>query len=306
LTAIDDGTGKITLQSGNSTSFRVNAFGGTAAAAGFGFGSTTSVDSAATATLTAVAGGANTPSSDANGTSTSGFLSFRGISIGGSSQTVSVTANDDAGAAHAITFSLNSTNAKNIDTVLSTINSQLLQSNDSTLQKIVAVKDQSSGVDGIRLVSSLSSFNLSAGTTAAGTGTTTTNIAQGLFTVDASNNEVQGQAVIKSSTLGTGSTADISSQSGAENAVTALATAVAALGNAQAAVGKGENLFNYAVNLATSQSTNEAAAESQIRDANLAQEAANLTKAQVLVQAGTAALAQANSAPQAILSLLKG
>jgi flagellin len=282
----------------------LNAYGQTTN--GFGFGSSTSVNSAATATLTAVAGGANTPSSDANGTSTSGFLSFRGISIGGSSQTVSVTANDDAGAAHAITFSLNSTNAKNIDTVLSTINSQLLQSNDSTLQKIVAVKDQSSGVDGIRLVSSLSSFNLSAGTTAAGTGTTTTNIAQGLFTVDASNNEVQGQAVIKSSTLGTGSTADISSQSGAENAVTALATAVAALGNAQAAVGKGENLFNYAVNLATSQSTNEAAAESQIRDANLAQEAANLTKAQVLVQAGTAALAQANSAPQAILSLLKG
>jgi hypothetical protein len=60
--------------------------------------------------------------------------------------------------------------------------------------------------------------------------------------------------------------------------------------------------LNYAVALAQSQSTNEAAAESQIRDANLAQEAANLTKAQILVQAGTAALSQANSAPQAILS----
>lgn len=303
LTAVDNG-GKIEIQSGNSTSFRLNAYGQTTN--GFGFGTSTSVDSSAVATVSAVAGGTSSPSSDANGTSTSGFLHFRGISIGGASQTVSVTANDSSGAAHAITFSLNSTNAKNIDTVISTINTQLLQSNDSTLQDIVAVKDNSSGTNGIRLVSNLPGFNLSVGSTAAGTGTTTTNIAQGIFTVDGSNNEVQGQAVIQSSTLGTGSTADISSQSGAENAVTALASAVAALGNAQASVGKGENLFNYAVTLATSQSTNEAAAESQIRDANLAQEAANLTKAQILVQAGTAALAQANSAPQAILSLLKG
>jgi flagellin len=81
---------------------------------------------------------------------------------------------------------------------------------------------------------------------------------------------------------------------------------VSALGVSQAAVGKGENNLNYAVALAQSQVTNEAAAESRIRDADLAAEAANLSKAQILVQAGTAALAQANSAPQAILSLLKG
>jgi flagellin len=104
---------------------------------------------------------------------------------------------------------------------------------------------------------------------------------------------------------GTGANANIDTIAGAESAVNALATAVQNLGTAQAAVGKGENNLNYAVALAQSQSTNEAAAESQIRDANLAQEAANLTKAQILVQAGTAALAQANSAPQQLLSLLK-
>ena len=104
---------------------------------------------------------------------------------------------------------------------------------------------------------------------------------------------------------GTTTAVSIDTISGAEAAVNALATAVQDLGTAQAAVGKGENLLNYATALAQSQSTNEAAAESQIRDANLAQEAANLTKAQILMQAGTAALSQANSAPQAILSLLK-
>jgi flagellin len=92
---------------------------------------------------------------------------------------------------------------------------------------------------------------------------------------------------------------------GAQSAVTAVTNAVALLGTAQAAVGIGENQVNYAVNLAQSQITNISAAESQIRDANVAQEAANMTKASVLVQATVAAMAQANQEPQAVLSLLK-
>ncbi len=68
------------------------------------------------------------------------------------------------------------------------------------------------------------------------------------------------------------------------------------LGNAQAVVGRGENQFNYAINLANSQLTNLTSAEATIRDADLAAEAANLTKSQILLQAGVAALAQANSA----------
>jgi flagellin len=59
------------------------------------------------------------------------------------------------------------------------------------------------------------------------------------------------------------------------------------------------------VNLAQSQITNFSAAESRIRDANIATEAANLTKSQVLQQSSIAALAQANSAPQQLLTLLK-
>ncbi len=82
--------------------------------------------------------------------------------------------------------------------------------------------------------------------------------------------------------------------------------AVKALGAAQAIVGKSENVMNYATSLASTQLTNLASSESQIRDADLAAQAANLSKAQILSQAGVAALAQANSAPQAVLSLLKG
>jgi flagellin len=99
---------------------------------------------------------------------------------------------------------------------------------------------------------------------------------------------------------------DISTQETAEQAVTALQAAVSKLGEAQAVVGRGQNQFNFAINLASSQLTNLSGAESRIRDADLAQEAANLTKAQIVLQAGIAALAQANSAPQAVLTLLRG
>jgi flagellin len=89
-------------------------------------------------------------------------------------------------------------------------------------------------------------------------------------------------------------------------ALTAVSAAVTALGTAQGAVGAGENTLNYATNLANSQISSYSAAESQIRDADVAAQAANLTKAQVLVQTSVAALAQANSSPQAILKLLQG
>jgi len=101
------------------------------------------------------------------------------------------------------------------------------------------------------------------------------------------------------------SSLDILNSSDATSAVTALTNAVANLGLIQGTVGRAENQLGYAINLAQSQNTNLAASEAQIRDADMAAEAANLTKAQILVQAGTAALAQANSAPQAVLALLK-
>ncbi len=88
-------------------------------------------------------------------------------------------------------------------------------------------------------------------------------------------------------------------------AINAVAAAIQSLGITQGKVGTGENTLNYAINLAQSQITNFSAAESQIRDANIAAEAANLTKAQVLQQSSIAAMAQANSAPQALLKLFQ-
>jgi flagellin-like hook-associated protein FlgL len=88
-------------------------------------------------------------------------------------------------------------------------------------------------------------------------------------------------------------------------AINAITQAVQNLGTVQGIVGAGENTLNYAINLAQSQITSFSAAQSQIRDANVAEQAANLTKAQVLQQASIAAMAQANQEPQAVLALLK-
>jgi len=88
-------------------------------------------------------------------------------------------------------------------------------------------------------------------------------------------------------------------------ALTAVNAAVTALGNVQGKVGTGENLLQYASSLASSQIASFSAAESHIRDADIAAEAANLTKSQTLLQSSIAALAQANSAPAAVLKLLQ-
>ena len=106
-----------------------------------------------------------------------------------------------------------------------------------------------------------------------------------------------------------GVTAADASKSATGNALTAVdavSSAVAILGQVQGKVGAGENQLAYAISLAQSQITNFKSAESQIRDTDVAAEAANLSKAQVLQQASIAAMAQANSAPQQVLTLLRG
>jgi flagellin len=99
--------------------------------------------------------------------------------------------------------------------------------------------------------------------------------------------------------------AGASSTANALSAITALTAAVTTLGTVQGKVGTGQNKLSYAIQLAQSQISSFSAAESRIRDADIAAEAANLTKAQVLEQASLAAMAQANSSPQSVLALLR-
>jgi flagellin len=91
----------------------------------------------------------------------------------------------------------------------------------------------------------------------------------------------------------------------AASAVSAITTAVGTLGASQATVGTLENRLQFAMTLAQSQIVSNKAAESRIRDANVAEESANLTRYSILTQSGIAALAQANSQSGAVLALLR-
>lgn len=92
----------------------------------------------------------------------------------------------------------------------------------------------------------------------------------------------------------------------AQAAVTAIDTAIGTLNDVIGTIGAASNRFDYALQNLQSIMENMGAAESVIRDADVGSEMTTFTKAQILQQAGTAMLAQANSAPQSVLSLLKG
>jgi flagellin len=98
---------------------------------------------------------------------------------------------------------------------------------------------------------------------------------------------------------------DLSTQSGAASALSTLDTAVANVASARADIGAGINRLQSAVAVIQNVAQNTQAAESTIRDANMAEEIANLTKYQILAQSGIAALSQANANSQLVLALLR-
>lgn len=98
---------------------------------------------------------------------------------------------------------------------------------------------------------------------------------------------------------------DVSTQSGATNAIESIDDALTTVNNIQATLGAAQNRFTGISTTQQAQSTDLSNAQSQIQDANFAQETANLSKAQVLQQAGISVLAQANSLPQQVLKLLQ-
>ncbi len=299
IIAEDNGSGQLELVSSNNTSFRLGERNDGTNTSGLGFyadaarnagGLAAGYTAPATPTANFVnqdAAGEYQLGTVSGGVDTAQPLTFSPILYATDSQSLTVSAADASGASHSAVISLNQANGQNIDQAIAAINTQIQASGDSTLMQINAVKVNVGGTEKIEFASDVPNFSVNVGSTTNGTGVSS-----------------QGET-LTSTKIGTGGAADISTEAGAEAAVSAVTAAVAALGVAQAAVGIGENQLNYAVNLAQSQITNLSAAESQIRDADVAQQAANLTKAQVLQQASIAAMAQANSAPQAVLSLLK-
>ena len=98
---------------------------------------------------------------------------------------------------------------------------------------------------------------------------------------------------------------DVSSDTNAATAVTNVDAALSDVNTARSSLGAGQNRLQSAINNLTTTSTNLADARSRIEDADFSAESTALAKAQILDQASTAMLAQANQSQQGVLSLLR-
>ncbi|OCT13154.1 flagellin [Paenibacillus pectinilyticus] len=99
---------------------------------------------------------------------------------------------------------------------------------------------------------------------------------------------------------------DISTAAGAQNAITAIDNATKSVSSERAKLGALQNRLEHTINNLNTSNENLTAAESRIRDVDMAKEMMNQSKSGILAQAAQAMLAQANQQPQGVLQLLRG
>jgi flagellin len=120
-----------------------------------------------------------------------------------------------------------------------------------------------------------------------------------------------GDGISSGTTAATAATAksvtnvDISTSDGAQYAIGVMDTALKEVNSARADLGAIQNRFSSVVNNLQTSTENLTASRSRIQDADFAAETANLSRAQILQQAGTAMVAQSNQLPQGVLALLR-
>lgn len=152
----------------------------------------------------------------------------------------------------------------------------------------------------ITLLSNSGSVTLQVGLNSQATGQIT--IQAILGTLESLGLAATGSSALSYSLLGVTVAA---SQSASVLALDAINSAITSLTYRRGVIGASESRLTYAIDFLTTARENFLAAESRIRDADVAQEVANMVRLQVLQQAGTAVLAQANQQPQIALSLLR-
>jgi flagellin len=151
------------------------------------------------------------------------------------------------------------------------------------------------GVTGTTVTAKLTLTSLKGETPLAMTGTNLAKISFGASTTMTAST-VTGQTV---------SSVDLSSQSGSQTALSILDAAIDTVTNSRANLGAYQNRFEAAISNLENTSTNLQASRSRILDTDYAKETTNLAKAQIVQQAATAMLAQANQSSQSVLALLK-
>lgn len=249
----------------------------------------------ATVAATAVAGTSVTAGTTAI---TAGSITINGVDIGAIAAG-SALAGVDRGGAVAAAINAKTTQTGVTATFSTSTGAVALSAADG--RNIVLVNGATAGSSGLAAsATTLAGFTLSstssAGITIAdgtGAGSTATGLTLGYTAATA--------------TAGAGvSSLDLTTASGAQAALATIDTALASVNSSRASLGAYQNRFSSAINSLQTTSENLSASRSRIQDTDFAAETAALTRSQILQQAGTAMLAQANSLPNNVLTLLRG
>ena len=173
-------------------------------------------------------------------------------------------------------------------------NSTTLQGSTGTAKALVRGAADAAAVGDSMTVGGTLAFNgpnsFTVNTSAAGT----------VFTAASNSSALSSVASINVSSLTNGA------PTGANNALQVIDSAISSLSSSRASLGALQSRFSTTISNLQTTSENLSSARSRIQDTDFAAETANLTRGQILQQAGTAMLAQANALPNGVLSLLRG
>ncbi len=174
----------------------------------------------------------------------------------------------------------------------------------TALQALGTIQVNGEDVD---LSTATNAASINSALTAANVDATATWTAGGAITFTSTGNG--GADAVTSSIAGTATAAVVTGgtpgTSGADDAITAIDEAIKTVSTTRADLGAVQNRFDHTIKNLNVAVENLSASESRIRDTDMASEMVNFTRAQILSQAGTAMLAQANQIPQSVLSLLR-
>jgi len=187
---------------------------------------------------------------------------------------------------------INSTNTSGAAGDLAALNQEFTQLRDEVNRTISAVQ-----FNGTSLFITTADFAFQVG---ANSGQTIT-IAGAALNINNATGGMSGVTQVGGGASGLNTTTNAANSA----ALVALDTALSTLNATRATLGAVQSRFENTVNFLRSSVENQAAARGRIMDADFASETANLSRAQILQQAGTAMIAQANQLPQGVLALLR-
>ena len=237
------------------------------------------------------------------------------VTVSFSANTAGETAVVDVGGQ---TISVSNFNQSDLTTLVGKINDNAntgvtasLDANDSSKMILTSDDDITVTLDSVTTVAGTMSFTSNDGSNIAtaaeaaqqiGVGEVVLSGKEG-FSFTGAGTDVFATAA-GNSALSAVSAVDLSTQTGSQSAIDVIDAALASIDNSRADLGAIQNRFSHTISNLANIQENVSASRSRIQDTDFAVETANMTKNQILQQAGTSILAQANQLPQAALSLI--